>query len=75
MLPMREHREKLGWKWDRVNTHVKWHLDWMPRPAAGINCCSPCGGLNHIRSDRRFNWASRLTTSRKLSLLASTRDE
>nr|DAN70876.1 MAG TPA: hypothetical protein [Caudoviricetes sp.] len=43
----------------------------MSRPAAGINCCSPCGGLNYFRTNRRFNWASRLTTSRKLSTQAA----
>ena len=67
MLPVREHRKKLCWKWDRINTHTKRHFNWMSRPAAGINCCSPYEGLNYSRAIRRFNWASRLTTSRKLS--------
>lgn len=47
MFPVREHRKKSCWIWDRITTHNIWYLNWMPRPAAGSKGRSPGRGLNY----------------------------
>lgn len=46
--------------------HNFWHLNWMPRPAAGIKVAVFAGDLKIPATWRCFQWASRLATSRKL---------
>ena len=45
MLPVREHRKKLSWRWNRVNIHHFRRLHWAPRPAAGIKAVVHAGNL------------------------------